>query len=364
MIDTKSAIKLALGALEVAGNYALRRQRPYILNHLVTVRCNLACPFCYVSGPEQQEFNRDHYPKKREMNTDEMRAFYRQLVDNRFKLAVILGGEPILRDDLDDILRVAAGHMYVSVFSNGLWLTDRAELIRRATNLFVSIDAPDAQHDELRGRDGLFDKALEGIEHVRRRYPRVRVALNMTVTASNTHRVPEMIAFARELDLPIGFQPPSYEGQFELDDRPTATASSATPNPAEVAEAFRTIREASDRGERIIGSRAFFDLVADDQRTFPCHYPGYVLGPVMPNGDVVGCVESHVIANVRDTPVRDIVSSAPFRANAAGGPTCERGCRDWGIHDLSALYGGQFGVGDLRRYYRTFRPPARRAISC
>jgi len=340
------------GALKLASVY-MRQRRPFILNHLITIRCNLDCPFCYVSGPEQLEFNRVHYPKQEEMNTDEVRNFYKQLVAHGFKLAVIVGGEPLLRSDLDRLIAELDGHIFTSVFSNGMVLAERCDLIRKASSLIVSLDAPDEQHDTLRARPGCFRRAMAGIEAVRSRHPKIKLALMMTVTDQNVHRVRDMIDFAHELDLPIGFQPPTYEGQFGLDDRPNEECSQRVPPSAPLTDAFRVILEASKR-QRILASRAFFELIIDDRRTFPCHYPTYVLGPVYPNGDVLACTSATMIANLRASGVADILESPRFQANAEAGPTCRRGCRDWGIHDISALHNRQVDLSDLRRYYNAF----------
>ncbi len=62
-----------------------------------------------------------------------------------------------------------------------------------------------------------------------------------------------------------------------------------------------------------------------------------------------------MIGNVRDQGVRGVLRSRAFRDNADAGPGCSVGCRDWGIHDLSAIYRGRFDLGDTRRYVRAFR---------
>lgn len=354
MIDPAFAARVALGVLGVAANKLVGRRRPFVVNHLVTVRCNLRCPFCYVSGPEQVEFNRERYPQKAEMDTAEMSAFYRQLVAEGFKIAIVLGGEPLLRQDLGQMLAVLRGKAFVTLFTNGFLLEERLELVASASNVFVSLDAPDRQHDQLRAYDGLFDRALDGLDALRTRLPRVKPALNMTVTRQNAQRVPEMLALAKKLALPIGFQPPSFEGQFTVDDRPRAkSAQEAAPVEA-VIEAFRQIRAAARAGERVIGSDAFFEHVVENRPTYRCLYPSWVLGPVMPNGDVVACTKSRVMANVRHTPVAELVRSLAFQQNAAAGPGCAVGCRDWGIHDLSAALDGRFGLGDAKRYFGAF----------
>jgi len=347
------AARVAAQSLLKLGSVYLRRRRPFVVNHLVTVRCNLACPFCYVSGPEQRAYNKAHFPRHAEMDTAEVRAFYRQLIAADFRLIVIVGGEPLLRTDLDDMLGTLRGHIFSSVFTNGMLLAARHELVRQASSLFVSLDAPDAQHDELRAKPGCFDRAFAGILAMRRHHPSVNVSLMMTVTGSNVHRVRDMLAFARELRLPVGFQPPSYDGQFALRDRPETSSAGNVPQTARVADAFRLIRDAM-RTQRIAGSHSFFQHVIENRASYPCYYPSYVLGPVYPNGDVIGCTKKQVIGNVRDSTVEALLGGTPFRSNAEAGPGCQVGCRDWGIHDVSAMHSWRLGPADLHGYYRSF----------
>ncbi len=348
------ARRATAAALGLAADALRGRERPFVVNHLVTVRCNLHCPFCYVSGPEQQDYNRTHQPRSAEMDTAEMQGFYRQLLAERFHMAVVLGGEPLLRQDFGEILSVPAGRMFVTVFTNGYLLEERLEMLAKASSVFVSLDAPDDQHDRLRATPGSFDRALRGLEALRRRLPGVRAAVNMTVTQGNVARVPEMLAFCKDVGVPIAFQPPTFDGQFAVEGRPSRASAGTAATEASVVEAFRVIRAAADRGEQVIGTRAFFNLVIEGRRAYPCHYPALVLGPVFPNGDVIGCSHGRPIGNVRNMPVSEILSGRLFLDNAAAGPGCTHGCRDWGLHDLSAVYERRFELGDARRYFRTF----------
>ena len=347
------AVRLAAHGAWKFAQVHMRKGRPFILNHLITVRCNLKCPFCYVSGEEQNEFNLKRYPKRAELTTGELHDFYGQLLNYGFKLFIIVGGEPLLRPDLDDVLSRLTGRAYATVFTNGYSLKDRAELMRHADNVFISLDAPDDYHDQLRAKKNCFKRAVAGIEEMKRKYPKVTLAIMCTVTDQNAGRVGDMIAFAREMNLPVAFQPVTYEGLFGLEDRPQDEGAQRIPPHELVSEAFRTIKEAAKK-ERIMGSNAFFDLVIENRPTYACHYPSYVLGPVYPNGDVVGCVTSKVIANFRKQKVKDILEDEPFLKNAAAGPTCPIGCRDWGIHDISAVHNRQFGLNDLGRLFKGF----------
>jgi MoaA/NifB/PqqE/SkfB family radical SAM enzyme len=355
------AIRLAAHGAWKFAQVHLRKSRPFILNHLITVRCNLKCPFCYVSGEEQSEFNLKRYPKKTELTTAELHDFYEQLMAYGFKLFIIVGGEPLLRPDLDDVLSRLVGRAYASVFTNGWSLNDRLDLLRHADHVFSSLDAPDDYHDELRNKKNCFKRAVAGIEELQRKYPKITTAIMCTVTDQNAHRVGDMIAFSREMKLPVAFQPVTYEGLFALEDRPQDEGAKRIPPHELVSQAFRTIKEQA-KSERIVGSNTFFDHVIENRPTYACHYPSYVLGPVYPNGDVVGCVTSEVIANVRNQKVKDILDGEAYKGNAAAGPTCPIGCRDWGIHDISAVHNRQFQWDDLGRLFRGFVTKAAKGL--
>ncbi|MDF1563454.1 MAG: radical SAM protein [Deltaproteobacteria bacterium] len=353
-MQIRQSVPSALSALSLFGVYLRQQRRPFVLNHLPTVRCNLACPFCYVSGPEQKDFNQERFPGGGELTLEESLDLYRQLAARRFRLAVIVGGEPLLWEHLPVVLREVREEIYPTVFTNGLLLSARWERLRDVGTLFVSLDAPDEEHDRLRAHEGLFAAALEGIETVRRRLPGLNLALNMTVTRENLHRVGDMLRLARDLRLPVAFQPPTYDGQFALEERPNAAAKEHTPDFEAVGDAFRLIRDAARSGEAVVGSRAFFGQIIDDRRTYPCHYPAYTLGPVMPDGSVVACTSRAPYASLRTHSVGQILASEGFRENARRGPACAQGCRDWGIYDLSAIGNRRFGLEDARRYLRAF----------
>jgi MoaA/NifB/PqqE/SkfB family radical SAM enzyme len=79
-----------------------------------------------------------------------------------------VGGEPLLRPDLPEIIAGVDKDLSSTVlFSNGSHLAERAAELRKAglDGVYVSLDAAEATaHDRFRGRPGLFEQALTGIE--------------------------------------------------------------------------------------------------------------------------------------------------------------------------------------------------------
>lgn len=81
------------------------------------------------------------------------------------------GGEPLLREDLPDIVAACGREMCSVLFTTGHSLTeDRARSLRIAglTAAFVSLDHYDAaEHNRMRGREDAFETALRGIHTFR-----------------------------------------------------------------------------------------------------------------------------------------------------------------------------------------------------
>jgi radical SAM protein with 4Fe4S-binding SPASM domain len=112
------------------------------------------------------------------------------------------GGEPLLRDDLEEMIRYARrGGLQVNLITNGILASPR-----RARSLFraglrtaqVSVESPDAEtHDLLTARPGSFAGTLAGIRNLQR--AGISVQTNTTVTATNSADAPRMPAFLQSL---------------------------------------------------------------------------------------------------------------------------------------------------------------------
>lgn len=110
----------------------------------------------------------------------------------------LTGGEPLLRDDLGEILQAwyAAGVRSISLSTSAAYPEKLAAVLARALPqlpwlrliVTVSVDAPGARHDALRGMPGLFGKVeetLSRLQTLRARWPQLRVHACLTLSAAN-----------------------------------------------------------------------------------------------------------------------------------------------------------------------------------
>ena len=129
---------------------------PPFLYISITNKCNLRCKGCWVdvTSPEViitfDELNRLIVGAKKHGN-----SFFG-----------LLGGEPLMHSDL---IRIIEAHpdCYFQIFTNGHFLNDEvAGQLRRAGNAtpLVSVEGNEAVSDERRGRTGVFNRTLAGID--------------------------------------------------------------------------------------------------------------------------------------------------------------------------------------------------------
>ncbi len=126
----------------------------------ITYNCQLKCPHCCVGNYENKP--------PQELTTEEIKDVINQS-DKAFVIN-FFGGEPTMRADLMALIEYASERaVYVFCDTNGIKITrDYAKELRDngLEMLYVSIDSPiPEKHDKLRGMEGLFDKALQGIKN-------------------------------------------------------------------------------------------------------------------------------------------------------------------------------------------------------
>lgn len=101
------------------------------------------------------------------MSTAQVGKVIREAQDLGISVLNFVGGEPLLRKDLPEIIATVDRERTTTVlFTNGTLLAERAAKLRRAglDSVYVSIDAADPEtHDRFRGSPGLYLQAVQGI---------------------------------------------------------------------------------------------------------------------------------------------------------------------------------------------------------
>ncbi len=170
---------------------------PSLVQIKVTNRCNMRCKMCGQWG--ETGFHK-HHEGRQTIDLDLARSFVDQIAPRHTDLT-LWGGEPLIYPHLAELLehcqrrRVPTG-----IITNGLTLADHAEMLVRTgvKDVVVSLDAPPAIHDELRGVDGAFDRVVEGLRELERQRRRAwlarpRVAVSSVVSEHTWPHIEELV---------------------------------------------------------------------------------------------------------------------------------------------------------------------------
>ncbi|MEK7245817.1 MAG: radical SAM protein, partial [Pseudomonadota bacterium] len=168
---------------------------PFIVALNLTRRCNLACAHCYLDAGTRR--NGDDA----ELATAEVAEVLDGIASLGGETMVVLtGGEPLLRADLEAIVRHAASlGLMVVVGTNGTVLDARrvAALVEAGVaGVGISLDSLDpVSHDEFRGRPGAWARTTTAIDACRQ--SGLAFQIHFSVTNRNAAELDAMIAFAR-----------------------------------------------------------------------------------------------------------------------------------------------------------------------
>jgi len=140
-------------------------QAPLLVIWEATRACALACIHCRASAQDQRD--------PAELSLEEGRRLISEVAAMGTQLMVLTGGDPLQRDDLEDLIRHGkqAGLVMATIPAATPRLTrDRIFRLKDAgvDQLALSLDGPTAEiHDSFRKVDGTFAKVLEAAGWIR-----------------------------------------------------------------------------------------------------------------------------------------------------------------------------------------------------
>ncbi|WP_135663662.1 GTP 3',8-cyclase MoaA [Halorhabdus rudnickae] len=158
----------------------------------LTDRCNFDCVYCHNEG--LGDTRGPMAPAEEELSTEEVVRVLEVATDYGLEAVKFTGGEPMLRADLEEIVRRSPDELAISLTTNGTFLPDRAKGLSAAglERVNVSQDALDPEDFATLTESGAYDRVLEGVEAALDA-GLAPVKLNMVVFEHTAGYVPEMV---------------------------------------------------------------------------------------------------------------------------------------------------------------------------
>lgn len=242
---------------------------------IVTYRCPMRCKMCDIwNGPTtlEEEFN----PK---------------LLEKLPKLEAVnvTGGEPFVREDLDEIIRILFTKSERVVMSTSGWFEDRIfQMAKRFPKLGfrVSIEGLSQKNDDLRGQPGGFDRGLRVLLGLRSMGVK-DIGFGITVSNSNSPDMLWLYELAKGLNLQFATAAFHNSFYFQKDDNVITNIDEVSANFEELVN--RLIKERHPKSWfRAMFNVGLINYIRGGRRMLPCE-AGSENFFIDPRGEVLPC---------------------------------------------------------------------------
>lgn len=285
---------------------------PHLVDWAITPKCNLNC--CHCRGMAKEE-----------LSTEKARKLIVEITDLKPGWVIVEGGEPLLREDLFELLGLMQQKkLQVHLITNGMLLSPEilTALKQLRVKVMISIDgATQATYETIRS-GASFERVVEQARNCAKEG--LLEAINFTVLRRNYTEIPEIFALALSLGIRrvtlIGFKPCHGYREELL-------------TPEEYGEAIRLACQGVQKtGVEFFFDEPFFWATVKERRlsaqmpavstgilapsTSACIFGDYLF--IEPNGDVKPCsFAPMVLNNVNQKPLgkiwREVLTSAFFQ---------------------------------------------------
>lgn len=242
---------------------------------ILTYRCPMQCKMCNIWK----------YPTdiKKEIQAEELKCL------PKLKFINLTGGEPFIREDLEEIVKVCYTKSPRIVISTSGWFEDRViDLAKKFPNIGIriSIEGLSEKNDELRGRQGGFDKGLRTLLKLKEMGVK-DIGFGCTVSNNNSKDMLSLYQLSKSLGLEFATASFHNSYYFHKDDN-------VITNQAEVCYDFKTLIEWQLKENHPKSwFRAYFNMglinyIEGNRRMLPCE-AGSINFFIDPYGDVYPC---------------------------------------------------------------------------
>lgn len=189
-------------------------ESPSVVVLFTSYQCNARCLMC--SSWRKQGANGSLSPE------DIGRIFSDTYFNRDIRRINITGGEPTLRDDLEEVVDVLVKNCphleRVDISTNGL---DTVKVINAAEKVLaqllptgvmctfnVSVDGKEEIHDHIRGTPGAFaqlEATLDGLKELMMLYPAFSVGMNATIIKANYDKLSDIYLYSAQKEIGVTF---------------------------------------------------------------------------------------------------------------------------------------------------------------
>ena len=203
-------LKLIIKYLAIHLSYLFNKplSGPILGALIVTYRCPLDCLMCSTS---------EKVTKEEELNTQKLKEIISDFAQLGTQALEFSGGEPLLRDDIFDLICYTKGKgLFTHLSTNGYLLDEERTKLLLDSGLdaiSISLDGASKEtHEGIRGVNGSYERVLSAVDNIRtlrERYnKKIKLRLIMTLSEKNFKEILDLVELGEKLGADgVGFIP-------------------------------------------------------------------------------------------------------------------------------------------------------------
>jgi MoaA/NifB/PqqE/SkfB family radical SAM enzyme len=173
---------------------SLASGKPHHAQWLITRKCNYQCRGCNV-WKEQDP---------RELTTHEIKKGLDILKKLGIVELVLSGGDPLLRDDIGEIIDYASKLFVTTVYDNGSMAAKKIDLLRKVDFVAISIDSLDeAKNDYIKSVPGAWKNATQTVETLHKEG--IKVSVTPTISQKNLYEIVDITNYFTGKGIPVWY---------------------------------------------------------------------------------------------------------------------------------------------------------------
>ena len=271
--------------------------KPHHAQWLITRKCNYRCKGCNIWQEQDNQ----------ELATEDIKRGLDILNKLGVVEIVLSGGDPLLRDDAQEIIEYAAHYFVTTVYDNGSMAAKKIEALRNVDFAAISIDSLDpAKNDYIKGVKGSWATAIETVEKLQNEG--INVAVTPTISQMNLDEIVDITNHFTDKGIPVWYCLYSY------DDSPDSNQLFRIGKPKDefiitdkpaMVDLCNSLIKMKKKNNKILMTtkllKALRDYYAQDRRTWNCLALENFL-VLDHRGRIAGCHVHNSAASVFDLP--------------------------------------------------------------
>ncbi|MCL1971304.1 MAG: radical SAM protein [Candidatus Bathyarchaeota archaeon] len=174
--------------------------KPHHAQWFITRKCNYKCLHCNIWEEQDEE----------ELSTEDIKRGMDVLKDAGIVELVLSGGNPLLREDIGEIIDYATKHFVTTIYDNGSLAVKKVDLLKNVDFVAISIDSLNAEkHDFIKNVPGAWQTAMEAVEVLKKEG--VKVCVAPTISQINLYEIEELTNYFTSKNIPILYGLYSYD---------------------------------------------------------------------------------------------------------------------------------------------------------